>query len=131
MGRAARHVEGRVILYADVITDSIKEAIREVERRRKYQLEVNKKYNIKPKSVIKPIRSKLIEKEETGVFDQLFIKESTFGNLDKFDIDSLTPLDRKKLVKKLRQEMNLAANDLDFELAIKIRDKIREIESIK
>ncbi|BCX14877.1 MAG: UvrABC system protein B [Patescibacteria group bacterium] len=131
MGRAARHVEGRVILYADVITDSIKEAIREVERRRKYQLEVNKKYNIKPKSVIKPIRSKLIEKEETGVFDQLFVKESTFGNLDKFDIDSLTPLDRKKLVKKLRQEMNLAANDLDFELAIKIRDKIREIESIK
>jgi excinuclease ABC subunit B len=131
MGRAARHIEGRVVMYADKITDSIRDALLEVERRRKYQLKINKKYKIKPKSIVKPIREKLVKKDELTFFDQLKLKESVFGNLENFDLESLTPLDRKKLVNKLKKEMNMAANDLDFELAIKIRDKIREIESVK
>lgn len=128
MGRAARHIEGRVILYADTITDSINSALEEVKRRREYQLEINKKYGIIPRNIVKPIREKVIEKEEMGFFDQLRFKEPVFGKVEGFDVDSLTPLDRKKLVKKLKQEMNYAASNLDFELAIKIRDKIREIE---
>ena len=64
MGRAARHISGQVILYAETITDSMKRAIEEVGRRRKVQLEYNKKYRITPKSITKPIREKLIEREE-------------------------------------------------------------------
>jgi len=56
-------------------------------------------------------------------------KESVFGNLENFDVESLTPLDRKKIINKLKREMNLAAVNLDFELAIKIRDKIKELEA--
>jgi Excinuclease ABC subunit B len=128
MGRAARHIEGRVILYADTITDSIKGALDEVKRRREYQLKVNKKYGIVPQNIVKPIRKRVIEKEELGLIEQLTQKESVFGNLKNFDVESLTPLDRKKLINKLKREMNLAAVDLDFELAIKIRDKIKELE---
>lgn len=131
MGRAARHIEGRVIMYADTITDSIKAALDEVKRRRNYQLEVNKKYGIKPKNIIKPIREKLIKEENLTPAEQLISKESVFFDILSFDTNSLTPFDSKKLIKKLRHEMNMAANDLDFELAIKIRDKIKEIESGK
>ena len=129
MGRAARHIEGRVILYADTVTDSIKSALDEVKRRREYQLKVNKKYGIVPQNIVKPIRKRVIEKEELGLIEQLTQKESVFGNLENFDVESLTPLDRKKLINKLKREMNLAAVNLDFELAIKIRDKIKELEA--
>ena len=64
MGRAARHVKGRVIMYADKVTGSMERALSEVKRRRKYQIEMNKKYGIIPKSISKPLRLKLIEKDE-------------------------------------------------------------------
>ncbi|MFH1958904.1 MAG: helicase-related protein, partial [Patescibacteria group bacterium] len=63
MGRAARHIEGRAILYADNLTKSMKLAIEETQRRREYQLEYNRKHNIDPKTIIKPIRDRMIEKE--------------------------------------------------------------------
>jgi len=120
MGRAARHVEGRVILYADYVTGSMKRALDEVSRRRKYQIKYNKIHNITPKSIVKPVRERLIDKEET----------ETLGYKDFFntDLDSLTPMDRKKLIINLKSEMKVAADSMDFELAIKIRDKIRELE---
>ncbi|MFZ5932996.1 MAG: helicase-related protein, partial [Patescibacteria group bacterium] len=128
MGRAARHVEGRVILYADTVTGSIKRALAEVKRRRDYQIKMNKKYGIKPRSIEKPIRQKLITKEEEPIIDSLFgRKAEAYSQLPEIDIDSLTPLDKKKLATKLRREMLLAANDLNFELAAEIRDKIKEI----
>ncbi len=130
MGRAARHVEGRVILYADNITGSIKRAISEVERRRKYQLEMNKKYNIKPRSIKKPIREKLIEyEEENFLLKMVQTKEKVASFLPEIEIESLTPMDKRKLIVKLRREMRLAAQDLNFELAAEIRDKIKEIEN--
>ncbi len=129
MGRAARHVEGKVILYADNITGSIKRATAEVERRREYQIEMNKKYNIKPKSIVKPIREKLIEREEVGVdFWQKTLEAPSYRSLPDIDLDALTPMDKNKLVRNLKREMRLAANDLNFELAIEIRDKIKEVE---
>ena len=131
MGRAARHVEGRVIMYADTITGSMKRALSEVKRRRKYQTKMNKKYGITPKSIQKPIREKLIEKEEEPSVEKLFgKKESTFMKLPHIDLDGLTPMDKRRLVLSLRREMLLAAQDLNFELAAEIRDKIREIQSV-
>ena len=130
MGRAARHVEGHVILYADNITGSIKRALEEVDRRRKYQIKMNKKFGIKPKSITKPIRERVVEKEEETRMEKLFkFGEKSFTKLPDIDISGLTPMDRKKLVSSLRREMKLAAQDLNFELAAEIRDKILEISN--
>lgn len=116
IGRAARHVEGRVIMYADVITDSMKFAIDETDRRREYQMEYNKKNNITPKSIIKDIRGPLVEEKKQQTED------------DKF-IESLDIKGRKILIKKLEKEMLLAADALNFEKATELRDKIKEIQS--
>jgi len=128
MGRAARHVEGRVILYADNITGSIKRALAEVERRRKYQIKMNKKYRITPKTIEKPIRERLVEKDEEAKYEKLLkFGEKTYRKLPDIVLDGLTPMDKRKLIGNLRREMRLAAQDLNFELAAEIRDKIKEI----
>ena len=129
MGRAARHVEGEVILYADRVTGSMKRALAEVKRRRRYQLRMNKKYGITPKTIKKPIRKKLVEKvEEDAVSKLTGFKEASYQSLPHIDVDSLTPMDKKRLVLRLKREMRLAAHDLNFELAAEIRDKIKDIE---
>jgi len=130
MGRAARHIEGHVIMYADKITGSMDRALSEVRRRRKYQLAMNKKLGITPTAINKPIREKLIDRDEDdskkrGLFGQL---EKSFYTLPDIDLEALTPMDKKKLTKRLKTEMRLAANDLNFELAIQVRDKIKELE---
>ncbi|MCX7955971.1 MAG: excinuclease ABC subunit UvrB [Patescibacteria group bacterium] len=127
MGRAARNIKSQVILYADEITKSMKEAIEEINRRRKYQLEYNKKHKITPKTIYKPIREKIIEKEEKNdIFSDI---SREFLNLEKIKTDSLTPYDKKKITKKLKLEMKKQAEELNFEMAIKIRDKIKELEN--
>lgn len=125
MGRAARHVEGRVIMYADKTTKSIKSALEEVERRRSEQIKYNKKHKITPKSISKPIREKLIEMEGISKTEKaMSYGATTFAHLPDIDTESLTPMDKKRLVKNLKKEMVLAAHDLNFELAAEIRDKI-------
>jgi len=127
MGRAARNVEGTVIIYADKATSAILEAVKEGERRRNYQLAYNKKYKITPKTVYKPIREKIIEQQEEFLLferPKIQIDEIFLTNIKK---DSLTPYDKKKLIKKLELEMKKYAQELNFEMAIKIRDKIKEI----
>jgi excinuclease ABC subunit B len=129
MGRAARHVDGHVILYANKITGSMERALSEVKRRRKFQIKMNKKHGIKPKSIEKPFRERLIDKSEDEKYAQVFgFREPTFSLLPEIDISALTPMDKKKLVGKLKKEMRLAAGDLNFELAADIRDKIRDLE---
>lgn len=129
MGRAARHIEGRVIMYADKITGSMQRALDEVKRRRKYQLAYNKKHNITPVSITKPIREKLIDRSEGERAPWLFgSKEPIYESLPHLDIDSMTPMEKKRLVKNLQTEMRLAAQDLNFELAAEIRDKIKKID---
>ena len=115
MGRAARHKTGEVIMYADTMTDSMKAAISEVERRRTVQLSYNTKHGIIPESIQKPIRKKLVE--ETGKIEEPNAQ----------DLDRLTPLDRQKLIKKLTNQMRQASRDLDFEEAAKLRDLIAKI----
>lgn len=114
IGRAARHVEGRVIMYADTITESMRYAIDETERRRKYQEEYNKKYNIIPKSITKEIRGRLVETEEEKDVDM--------------DIEKLDVRQKKLLVKELNEEMLIAADRLQFEKAAELRDRIKEIK---
>lgn len=122
MGRAARHVDSEVIMYADTMTKSMQAAIEEVERRRVVQTEYNKKHNITPTSIEKSIRAKLIEeqKEEDGEhIDQL-------AYLSKKDV--LLPDERDELIKKLRREMKSAAERLDFETAMRYRDQIKQVQ---
>jgi excinuclease ABC subunit B len=128
MGRAARHVEGRVIMYADHVTGSMQRALSEVERRRKYQIAYNKKHNIIPVSVEKPRRERVIEYDSSERGPWVFgEKEPVFQSLPHLEVDSMTPMEKKRLVKNLQTEMRLAAQDLNFELAAEIRDKIKEI----
>lgn len=129
MGRAARHVEGRVIMYADRITGSMERALSEVRRRREYQLAYNKKHGITPKSIEKPIREKLIDRTEKEKAPWVFgSKEPMYDSLPHINIDAMTPMEKKRLVKNLTNEMRLAAQDLNFELAAEIRDRIKEIK---
>ena len=104
MGRAARHPNGHVILYADKVTKSMKEAIKEVERRRTIQVDYNKKHNIVPRPIIKEVRKWLFGKKEEVA--------SEFGAVND--------------IKLLEKEMKLAAKELDFERAAQLRDMIAE-----
>ncbi len=125
MGRAARHVAGQVILYADKKTDSIKFAISEVERRRKTQEAFNQKHHITPLSIQKPIRDRLIEREDINQKKRESVDEML--GLDGTKIESMTPYDRKKLIANLTRAMRQASKDLDFEQAARIHDFIASL----
>ncbi len=118
IGRAARNLEGRVILYADVVTDSMARAISETERRRQLQAEFNREHGITPQSVEKAVRDVI---EAT--------KPLTVQALDEKGIDSVKPRDIPKLLEKLRREMREAARALEFERAAVVRDLIAELET--
>lgn len=122
MGRAARHVNSEVILYADKMTDSIKAAVEEVERRRKIQTEYNKKHGITPKGIEKAIRARLVEEEEKPA------EQTLTDLLEESNKEVLLPDEKEALVKKLRKEMKLAAERLDFEGAIRIREYISNLK---
>lgn len=117
MGRAARNVDGHVIMYADVITGSMAAAIDEVTRRRKTQDEYNKKHGIKPKNIVKGMRDRLIEKIEEEIGEKVMKLEDIPEN------------DRKKIVSELEEQMKQAAEALDFETAAKLRDQIKELSA--
>ncbi len=121
MGRAARHVDAQVILYADNMTGSMKEAIDEVERRRKIQIAYNKKHGITPAGIIKDIRAKLVEQQEAKDESLNFLMEQSKKEV-------LLPDERADVIKRLRAEMKLAAEKLDFESAIALRNQIRNIQ---
>ena len=115
IGRAARNVEGKAILYADKKTQSIEKAIQETDRRRKLQLDYNKKNNINATSIKKGI---------TDILKSIYEKDYT-----KIDIDSSIGHNLKKHLKSLKKKMKEAAEDLEFEKAAKIRDEIRKLEA--
>lgn len=116
MGRAARHVDGQVIMYADTITGSMQAAIDEVARRRRIQIAYNRRHRVTPQSIRKPIRARLVPKTPPPVAAPL-------------DIDSLTAPDKKALIKRLTRQMAAAARDLDFELAASLRDTVDKLKS--
>ncbi|OGK15563.1 excinuclease ABC subunit B, partial [Candidatus Roizmanbacteria bacterium RIFCSPLOWO2_02_FULL_37_19] len=126
MGRAARNVEGEVVIYADNITKSMKAAIDEVQRRRLYQVAYNNKHNIKPRNIEKQIRDDIIKSEFR---DKLEGDKNVMLTLDRLSVESMTAFDKKKTVRKLELAMRKYAEQLDFESAILIRDKVRELNS--
>ena len=115
IGRAARNVDGKVILYADKETKSIKKALKETDRRRSIQIEYNKKNKIDAKSVKKEIRDIL-----ESVYEKDYVKISEGSNIGG---------NLKKHLKALDKKMKEAASNLEFEEAAKIRDEIRKLES--
>ena len=107
IGRAARNVNSKVVLYADNITDSIHQALDETNRRRNIQLEFNKKNGITPTTIIKPIKEKIT---------------------DVKDVKHIPKKDIPKIIVELEEEMNESADNLDFEKAIIIRDRINRLK---
>ena len=123
MGRAARHVSGEVILYADVMTDSIKFALEEVRRRRETQEKFNKERGITPTGIHKPIRERLVEKE----IEQHESTAKELLGVDETALESMTPQDKKKYIGKITKAMREASKDLNFELAAELRDLIKKL----
>ncbi len=123
MGRAARHADSEVIMYADNMTRSMQGAINEVERRRKVQIEYNKRHNITPTSIEKAVRAKLVAEEEK---DEEQEQLDLLGYLSTKDV--LLPDEKEDLIKRLRKEMKAAAERLDFETAMKFRDQIKSLK---
>lgn len=119
IGRAARNIEGRVILYADIMTKSLSKALAETDRRRNIQIAYNKEHNITPATIKKSIGEILYSAYE---------KDRELIEIDKDSISLPKGLSFEKYLDKLRKEMLKAASDLDFEKAAKLRDEVRKIE---
>ena len=123
MGRAARNAEGKVIMYADKITDSMQRAMDETARRRAIQEAYNEEHGIEPKTIIKEIRD-LISISKTAD------KDETVVQLDK-SYEDLSRQEKADLLMKLEREMKDAAKALDFETAATLRDTILELKAAK
>jgi excinuclease ABC subunit B len=117
IGRSARHVEGRVIMYADTVTDSMAYAIEETKRRRAYQTRYNREHDITPKSIEKEIRDSISKK-----------KEDERDPLVDLEVEELDRKQKKLLIDDLESKMLLAAENLQFEKAAKLRDEIKDIK---
>ncbi|MFW5960006.1 MAG: helicase-related protein, partial [Chitinivibrionales bacterium] len=118
-GRAARNVKGRIVLYADKITKSIKETVDECNRRREKQNEHNRKHKIKPESVNSRIMNYF---EDTGIS-----AEKTKETAPEYGSENLSDRERLERIEQLHSEMEKAAEDLDFEKAAKLRDTIKQL----
>ncbi len=118
IGRCARNAKGHVIMYADTISDSMKEAIEETQRRRAIQDKYNKEHNIIPKTIIKEIRD-VITNEVEVTDDKVPTKEK------------LSPKEKQNMILKLKEEMKECARELDFERAMELRDIIFDLEDNK
>ncbi len=120
IGRAARNANGRVILYADKMTDSMNAALTETARRREKQMAYNKAHGITPKTVTKAVFAEVGEKEEKTDKKRRFVYDKAGGVMDA---DSI-----RKQIKELTRKMRRAAEDLEFEEAGEYRDAIRKLE---
>ena len=119
IGRAARNVHGAVILYGDSMTDSMKRAIDETNRRRRLQSAYNKKHGITPQTVIRSLGASLVEAYEADYVTVPLVQEKE---------ESYDPRETTRLIERLKKEMKQAAGNLEFERAAGLRDRIREIE---
>lgn len=121
IGRAARNSDGRVIMYADTITDSMRRAINETNRRRNIQEEYNREHGITPKTIVKKVHE-IIRATEA-------VEEKKTMGLEK-DPESMSFEELDKAVRRLKKEMKKAADDLQFERAAQLRDQIVELKKL-
>ncbi len=118
VGRAARNADGRVIMYADTMTESMDRAITETARRREIQDRYNKEHEITPQTIQKKVRDLIsISKKVEKVLDEM----------DKKDLESMSKKELEDISKKLNKQMNTAAAELNFELAAQLRDQLLEV----
>ncbi len=120
IGRAARNSEGHVIMYADTMTDSMRLAIQETERRRKVQMDYNEKHGITPKTIQKSVRD-LISISKKVAAEEMRMEK---------DPESMSRKELEKLAKDLEKQMKKAAAELNFEAAAELRDKMIEIKKL-
>ena len=118
IGRASRHIDGHVIMYADSTTDSMKRAINETNRRRILQEEYNKKHDIKPQS---------IRKNVTDIIER--IRGTTVIESSHMNLQGVSKIELKKIIIDVRKEMKVAAKNLEFEKAAMLRDQLFEIKN--
>ena len=119
VGRAARHVEGTVIMYADTVTDSMQRAISETNRRRKIQMEYNLRNGITPTTVQKSVRN---------ILETMLVAETDTGYAAEQYAEQLDEQELQTLMQKLEKEMKEAARELQFERAASLRDKLQELK---
>jgi excinuclease ABC subunit B len=125
IGRAARHVEGKVLLYADKETDSIREAVGVTRRRRQVQEAFNKEHGIVPRSATRAIM-------DIQIAEPIPKKGQRSMQLAAIDLKKIDDIDSlRQMIEKLRVEMRQAASDLEFEKAAQLRDKARELEQLE
>ncbi len=122
IGRAARHVRGQAILYADNLTKSMAKAISETERRRKIQLEYNRTHNITPKPVVKPIDNSILAFLEISRRLNAQQLEDAYEQSDEIPLEQIP-----ELIQQLESQMQEAAQQLEFEEAAKLRDRIKHL----
>ncbi len=124
IGRAARNVNGKVVMYGDKITDSMRKAIDETERRREIQKEFNEKHDIEPQTIRKPVRE-VLRPEKLVIEDS---KEKVYSTDDEDNLAGLSKIELQNKIIELEEEMDEAASNLEFEVAAQIRDEIEEIK---
>jgi excinuclease ABC subunit B len=122
IGRAARHVEGHAILYADAMTDSMRRALEETARRRRTQVEYNERHGIVPQSIVKPIDMSLVAVAE-GDYVTVSLEEDE-------DVEGLTPEQRLHFIGELEERMREAARQFEFEKAGQLRDRVRALKTV-
>lgn len=128
IGRAARNLHGKAILYADKVTGSMQRAIDETDRRRQKQVEHNKKYGITPRSVEKAVGN--IMEGAQSKYDQKRAGQKTSSQSNDMSVDHLTPEIAVKKIHQLEQQMYEHARNLEFEDAARLRDEIHQLKSI-
>ena len=118
IGRAARNAEGHVIMYADVITESMRRAIEETERRRSVQEQYNAEHGITPQTIKKAVRDLIRISKEVAKTEQALEK----------DLESMNRKELEQLIAKVQKQMKAAAADLNFEMAAELRDKMIQLK---
>lgn len=121
-GRAARNINGRVLMFGDIVTDSMRKAIQETERRRKAQAQYNKENGITPEG---------IKKDVVDILSSIYEKDYYTVPIDELEEQGIEPKKLSKMVTKLRKEINEAAKRWDFEKAAQLRDRLMKLEKME
>ena len=130
IGRAARHEKGKVIMYADKITNSMKKAIEETKRRRDMQKSHNLKYDIIPKTIFKSRESIMLQTKVADSAINIYEKKETKRSVNLLKNTKYTKKDIEHLLRKAKSEMKKAAKELKFIEAARLRDEYFELEKI-